>query len=394
VEMTRQNVTDGPREILTNRCPVCDGDGVVVSDATHALEVERKLRAVAKGSRVQAFKVAVHPRVLTLLAGPGGRRLAALDAASRRRFFLVPAQGNGHVHFDHFEILAQGKVETVRPSAPVEEGAAVELKLVEVGLHDPTAGVGKLDGGYEVVVADAATLVGKKVSATIGCVLEGAAFATLAGGAVPEATPITFEAEAEKPMRASRAKKEAPPEEEDGAVPVVEDEVADDGEDEPAVAEPEAAAGEQPAKKRTRRGSRGGRGRKKAVAASTDGAVDAPAPDANGRPAPRIHVPPPSLATPSAGEAQADEVSSEPVEGEVGASDGVATGESDGQPKRKRSRRGSRGGRKRRKPVAEADAEADTDGAEPVAVGEDSAEAGEYVPMSEWIEDFGATPRP
>ena len=58
VEMTRQNVTDGPREILTNRCPVCDGDGVVVSEATHALEIERRLRAIAKGSRVQAFKVA------------------------------------------------------------------------------------------------------------------------------------------------------------------------------------------------------------------------------------------------------------------------------------------------------------------------------------------------
>ena len=29
VEMTRQNVTDGPREILTRKCPTCDGDGVV-----------------------------------------------------------------------------------------------------------------------------------------------------------------------------------------------------------------------------------------------------------------------------------------------------------------------------------------------------------------------------
>ena len=93
VEMTRQNVTDGPREILTARCHVCEGAGVVVSDATHALEIERKLRAIAKGSRVQAFKVAVHPRVLALLVGPGGRRLTALDAASRRRFFLVPAAG-------------------------------------------------------------------------------------------------------------------------------------------------------------------------------------------------------------------------------------------------------------------------------------------------------------
>ena len=31
VEMTRQNVTDGPREILTKKCPTCAGDGIVLS---------------------------------------------------------------------------------------------------------------------------------------------------------------------------------------------------------------------------------------------------------------------------------------------------------------------------------------------------------------------------
>src|SRR4249919_1634769 len=104
VEMTRQNVTDGPREILTRRCPVCEGDGFVVSDETNAIEIERRLRAIAKGSRVQAFRVAVHPRALGLLVGAGGRRLEELEAAARRRFFLVPALGNGHVHLDHFEV--------------------------------------------------------------------------------------------------------------------------------------------------------------------------------------------------------------------------------------------------------------------------------------------------
>jgi ribonuclease G len=51
VEMTRQNVTDGPREILTRKCPVCEGDGVIVSDASVAIDDERKLRALAAGSR-------------------------------------------------------------------------------------------------------------------------------------------------------------------------------------------------------------------------------------------------------------------------------------------------------------------------------------------------------
>ncbi|MEX2464673.1 MAG: Rne/Rng family ribonuclease, partial [Gaiellaceae bacterium] len=34
VEMTRQNVTDGPREILTKKCATCDGSGIVYSEAS------------------------------------------------------------------------------------------------------------------------------------------------------------------------------------------------------------------------------------------------------------------------------------------------------------------------------------------------------------------------
>ena len=33
VEMTRQNVTDGPREVMTRKCPTCAGDGIVVSES-------------------------------------------------------------------------------------------------------------------------------------------------------------------------------------------------------------------------------------------------------------------------------------------------------------------------------------------------------------------------
>jgi predicted RNA-binding protein with TRAM domain len=403
--MTRQNVTDGPREILTNRCPVCAGDGVVVSDATHALEVERELRAVAKGSRVQAFRIAVHPRVLALLAGPGGSRLEDLEAAARRRFFLVPAATNGHVHLDHFEVLGQGKVDALKPETPVEEGAKLEVKLVELGLHDPTSGVAKVDQ-YEIVVANAAKLVGKKVSVVVGRALDGVAYATLADAPVPSTVPITFEAEAEKPTRAPRGKKEA---EEllDAEVEIAEAEVAetDEGGDvdleadvveEPDVAE-EAAADGQPKKKRTRRGSRGGRGRKTAAAAPSPEAVDAePAEESDGRPSPRIHVPPLELDVAAAPALMAVEAPDA-----APASEGaVAEPGEDGQPKRKRSRRGSRGGRRLRKPVANGDGTseavadvADVAESSEAEVADSAQEAPEYVPMSEWIDDFESRSR-
>jgi len=390
VEMTRQNVTDGPREILTNRCPVCSGDGIVVSDATHALEIERRLRAIAKGSRVQAFEVAVHPRVLALLAGAGGTRLEELEAAARRRFFLVPAAANGHVHLDHFDVVRQGKLDTVRPETPVADGEEVELKLVEVGLHDPTTGVGKLDGDYEVVVAGASKLIGKKVKVAVGRALAGTAFATLADGQVVAASPITFEAEAEKPMRASRSKKEAvEPAVAEAAQPDdAEAEVTEDVAEAVAEDSAEPGADGQPKKKRTRRGTRGGRGRKKPEAAAADGAVAADGPD-NGRPTgPRIHVPPPDL------EATADveepEGAVDATAAEIDAAEATAV-ESDAPPKKKRSRRGSRGGRKRKKPAANGgEVTAGSENPEtPEPQGDDGA--AEYVPMSEWIEDFDAS---
>ena len=81
-------------------------------------------------------------------------------------------------------------------------------------------------------------------------------------------SPITFEAEAEKPTRASRSKKElevvdAPLE----LAEALDEELEDDAESE-APSEVEPAVDGQPKKKRTRRGTRGGRGRKKPAGAA------------------------------------------------------------------------------------------------------------------------------
>src|SRR5206468_8067722 len=84
--------------------------------------------------------------------------------------------------------------------------AKVEVKLVEVGLHDPAAGVGKVEG-FDVCVAGASKLVGKKVSAQVERVLGNAAYATLVGKAQEAEEPITAEGEAEKPTRRAPAKK-------------------------------------------------------------------------------------------------------------------------------------------------------------------------------------------
>jgi ribonuclease G len=412
--MTRQKVTDGPREVMTRKCPTCGGDGIVVSDATIALGVERRLRALAAagaGSRIQGYRVAVHPKTLALLAGPGGSRLAALEEATRRRFYLVPAEG--HVHADHLEVLAEGRNTDLAPAAPVEVGAERELKLVEVDRHDGTAAVGRLDG-YDVVVAGAAKLVGKKATVQVGLVLDGQAFASLVDAA-PSIAPITFESEAEKPTRApSRRKADAEAEAPEAPVEV---ELAEEAEEpeaaEETVGEAEEEAAAATTRKRTRRGSRGGKRRRKPATAAeaadavstTDGAAAAePEPDGEmGSPSaaprsrrrqPKIHVPAETGETPSgdgspvglATEPEAQQAA-EPADEETSTPEAV-----DGVAPKKRTRRGTRGGRNRKKKPAATNgaAEPAADGEGAAVPAETSADGGEpeYVPMSEWIEDF------
>jgi ribonuclease G len=80
VEMTRQNISDGPREIMTEICPTCAGVGVIPSDETHAITIERELRQQLAGRASDRVTVAVNPRIAEVLTGEEGARLAALEA--------------------------------------------------------------------------------------------------------------------------------------------------------------------------------------------------------------------------------------------------------------------------------------------------------------------------
>jgi ribonuclease G len=333
VEMTRQNVSHGPREILTKRCPTCEGDGIVFSEISAAVEAERKLRVLAAGSRSAAFRVELNPHVAAALVGPGAERLRAIEERTRRRFFVEPKEGAPP---EHFEVVARGPLAKLQPEAPVEEAQELDVKPVEVGLHDPTVGVAKLDG-LDIAVAGGAKLVGKRAKVRIARVLDGTAYAELVDGVKAAEPPITAEAMAEKPTRARRSKvaKAEPPKAAKAEAEAEAEAVADEPEPEEAVDDGAAEEAPKP-KKRTRRGSRGGRRRKKKPAEAT--AEAAPAESAeNGQPpeAPvLIHLPEPTLGE----EAPAEQVEA-PTDGEA--------------PKpKKKTRRGSRGGRRRRKPAA------------------------------------------
>jgi ribonuclease G len=185
VEMTRQNVTDGVREILTKACPTCGGEGVVLSEETVAIEVERKLRdLVAERPEPEAFLIQVHPQVSNLLINGPGRPLLELEREVKRHFHF---EGSEALPIDHFGVGMEGTRSEVEDRAlPFREGEEVHVTIEEPHMYEEDDAVAKVDG-YVISVEGAGPLIGEKRLVRIESVGRSAATASLVGGAPPKA---------------------------------------------------------------------------------------------------------------------------------------------------------------------------------------------------------------
>ncbi len=177
VEMTRQNVTEGVREIMSRPCPTCDGEGVIRSEETIAIEFERRLRdVVVEHPDAEAFLVQINPRVTAQFTGQGSRTLHALEAQTGRSFHFEGSEG---LALSHFAITFQGTREEVEERAlPFREGDEVLVDIVEPHMYDVDDAVAKLDG-YIISIAGAARQVGEKRMVRIETVGRTAASALL-----------------------------------------------------------------------------------------------------------------------------------------------------------------------------------------------------------------------
>jgi ribonuclease G len=179
VEMTRQNVTDGVREIMTKPCPVCEGEGVVLSEETVAIEVDRWLRDVAaEQPKAPAFLIRLHPKVASILVGSHGVEgpIHEIEQETGKHFHF---EGTEALPIDHFEVVLEGTIEEVEERAlPFREGEEVLVHIEEPHMYNDDDAVAKLDG-YVVSVTGAATLVGEKTLVRIEKVGRSAAEATL-----------------------------------------------------------------------------------------------------------------------------------------------------------------------------------------------------------------------
>ncbi|MDP1847742.1 MAG: Rne/Rng family ribonuclease [Solirubrobacteraceae bacterium] len=161
VEMTRQNVTEGVREIISRPCPTCNGDGVIKSEETIAIEFERRLRVITKKApkKHEAFLVQMNPRVSAIFTGSAKRVLHALEEETGRRFHFTGTEG---LPLDHFDILMEGsRDEVMERAVPFREGDEVLVQIVEPHMYDVDDAVAKIDG-YIISVAGGGRFVGAK----------------------------------------------------------------------------------------------------------------------------------------------------------------------------------------------------------------------------------------
>jgi ribonuclease G len=146
---------------MTRACPTCDGDGVVLSEETIAIEYERKLRELASRAprKNESFLVQMNPKVSSQFTGNQARVLHTLEHDTGKHFHFTGSEG---LPLDHFDIVLEGTDEEVRERAiPFREGEEVLVTIVEPHMYAVDDAVAKIDG-YIISVVGGGSHVGEK----------------------------------------------------------------------------------------------------------------------------------------------------------------------------------------------------------------------------------------
>ena len=159
VEMTRQNVTDGVREIMTRPCPTCGGDGVIKSEETLAIEFERRMRDLAKETKDEALLIQMNPRVSAEFTRDEARVLRTIEEETGKWFHFEGSEG---LPLDHFAVVLEDDLKrVVERAVPFREGEEVHVEIVEPHMYSPGDAVAKVDG-YIISITGGGDYVGEK----------------------------------------------------------------------------------------------------------------------------------------------------------------------------------------------------------------------------------------
>ena len=160
VEMTRQNVTDGVREILTERCPTCDGEGVVLSERDRR---DRRPAPPARRDRGDA-------RSPTRTWSGSTRRSPRSSCEATAGCYEFEAETGKHFHFEGgdalpietFEVIESGRARRSRSGrCPFQVGEEVLVSIEEPHMYNANDAVARVDS-YIVSVTGGGGHVGER----------------------------------------------------------------------------------------------------------------------------------------------------------------------------------------------------------------------------------------
>jgi ribonuclease G len=197
VEMTRQNITDGVREILTKPCPTCHGEGVVESEETVAITVLRRLRElVQERTEPESFLIRVNPKVAGELLHPESG-LRDLEAETGKHFHF---EGGEALSISTYEVADEGtRAEIEERALPFQVGEEVLVTIVEPHMYNVDDAVARVDS-YVVSIRGGGQFIGQRRLVRIDEVGRSVATASLLDAPSPNGEPA---GETERPVEST-----------------------------------------------------------------------------------------------------------------------------------------------------------------------------------------------
>ncbi len=165
LEMTRKNVSDGIVGTLCKPCPCCNGIGYVKSEETIRLDVERKIRKLAKESFDKAFLIKLNPSIAAQIIGKGGQNLKNIEMLTRK---YLAVKSDENLPLDAFIIEAQGDISDIQEaSRPFKIGDIIDnIEVEKAYSHNRNDALSRVEG-YVIQIINGRQHIGKPVKVEI-----------------------------------------------------------------------------------------------------------------------------------------------------------------------------------------------------------------------------------
>ncbi len=176
LEMTRKNVSDGILGTMCKTCPNCGGSGFVKSEETIRLEMERRIRKLARESRAKGFLIKLNTSIAAQVIGADGRNLKHLENITKKYIII---QGDSKLPVDAFMLVAEGSINQIKEAArPFKIGDILNLVVEEPYLHNKSDAISRVNG-YVVQIIDGSKYMGQRLKVEIKSVSKTSAVAEI-----------------------------------------------------------------------------------------------------------------------------------------------------------------------------------------------------------------------